>query len=88
MNDSMPSPLKKGSNTLPPRSSDSLYLDYILAGNGNPLQYSYLKNSMVRVTWQTIAHGVAKSWMRLSTHVDYILSVGVQFLPISPSFYG
>ena len=30
-------------------------------GNGNPLQYSCLENSMDRRTWQIIVHGVAKS---------------------------
>ena len=30
-------------------------------GNGNPLQYSFLENSMDREAWQTIVHGVAKS---------------------------
>ena len=35
-------------------------------GQGNPLQYSYLENSMDRGTWQTIVHGVAKSRTRLS----------------------
>ena len=30
-------------------------------GNGNPLQYSYLENSMDRGTWQATVHGVAKS---------------------------
>ena len=34
-------------------------------GNGFPLQYSGLENSMDRV-WQTTVHGVAKSWARLS----------------------
>ena len=29
-------------------------------GNGNPLQYSCLENSMDRGTWQATAHGVAK----------------------------
>ena len=29
-------------------------------GNGYPLQYSYLKNSMDRGTWQATVHGVAK----------------------------
>ena len=29
-------------------------------GNGNPLQYSCLRNSMDRGTWQATAHGVAK----------------------------
>ena len=30
-------------------------------GNGNPLQYSCLENSMYRGTWRTRVHGVAKS---------------------------
>ena len=30
-------------------------------GDGNPLQYSCLENSMDRGAWQTTAHGVAKS---------------------------
>ena len=30
-------------------------------GNGNPLQYSCLENSMGSGAWQTIVHGVAKS---------------------------
>ena len=31
-------------------------------GNGNPLQYSCLENSMDRGAWRAIVHGVAKSW--------------------------
>ena len=31
-------------------------------GNGNPLQYFCLENSMDRGAWQAIVHGVAKSW--------------------------
>ena len=31
-------------------------------GNGYPLQYSCLENSMGRGAWWAIAHGVAKSW--------------------------
>ena len=38
-------------------------------GNGNPLQYSYLENSMDRGAWQVIVHGVAKSQTRLSMHI-------------------
>ena len=34
--------------------------------NGNPLQYSYLENSMGRGAWQATVHGVTKSWTRLS----------------------
>ena len=29
--------------------------------NGNPLQYSYLENSIDGRTWQATVHGVAKS---------------------------
>ena len=35
-------------------------------GNGNPLQCSYLKNSMVRGAWRATVHGIAKSWTRLT----------------------
>ena len=31
-------------------------------GNGNPLQYSYLENSMDRRAWWATAHVVSKSW--------------------------
>jgi len=31
-------------------------------GNGHPLQYSYLENSMDRGAWWATIHGVAKSW--------------------------
>ena len=31
-------------------------------GNGNPLWYSCLENSMDRGAWQVTVHGVAKSW--------------------------
>ena len=36
-------------------------------GNGNPLQYSCLENSMDRGVWQAIVHWVAKSWAQPST---------------------
>ena len=35
-------------------------------GNGNPLQYSWLKNPMDKRAWQATVHGVAKSQMQLS----------------------
>ena len=35
-------------------------------GNGNPLQYSCLENSMDRGAWWSLIHGVAKSWTGLS----------------------
>ena len=40
-----------------PRSGSSLG-----EGNGNPLQYSCLENSMVRGAPRAIVHGVTKSW--------------------------
>ena len=36
-------------------------------GNGNPLQYSCLGNSVDGRAWQATVHGVAKSWTRLSS---------------------
>ena len=33
-------------------------------GNGHPLQYSCLENSMNRKVWQAIVHRVAKSWKK------------------------
>ena len=35
-------------------------------GNGNPLQYSCLENSLDRGAWWATVHRVAKSWTRLS----------------------
>ena len=35
-------------------------------GNGNPLQYSCLENSMDREAWWATVHGVARSRTRLS----------------------
>ena len=41
-------------------------------GNGNPLQYSGLENSMDRGAWQATVHGVTKSWTRLSDfHIHF-----------------
>ena len=34
-------------------------------GNGYPLQYSCLENSMNRGTWWATVHGSAKTWTRL-----------------------
>ena len=31
-------------------------------GNGNPFQYSCLKNPMDRGAWRVMVHGVVKSW--------------------------
>ena len=35
-------------------------------GNGNPLQYSCLENSMDRGAWWATVHGVAKSWTQVN----------------------
>ena len=35
-------------------------------GNGYPIQYSCLENSMDRRAWQAIVHGIAKSRTQLS----------------------
>ena len=43
------------------------------AGNGNPLQYSCLENSMDGGAWQATVHGIAKSWTQLSEHVPSII---------------
>ena len=41
-------------------------------GNGNPLQYSCLENSMDRGPWWATVHGITKSWTQKSTHSTYI----------------
>ena len=35
-------------------------------GNGNPLQYSCLKNPMDGGAWWATVHGLTKSWTQLS----------------------
>ena len=35
-------------------------------GNGYPLQYSRLENSVDRGAWRATFHGVTRSWTRLS----------------------
>ena len=43
-------------------------------GNGNPLQYSCLENSMGRVAWWATAHGLTESDMTEQlTHAFHIL---------------
>ena len=48
-------------------------------GNGNPLQYSCLENTMNRGAWQAIVHGVSKSQTRLSIHAH----IGSTFFEIN-----
>ena len=45
---------------------------YVGEGNGNPLQYSCLKNPMDRGAWWAKDHGVAKSQTRLSNWAQCI----------------
>ena len=40
--------------------------DPLEEGNGNPLQYSCLENSMDRGAWQATVHGVAKNQTQLT----------------------
>ena len=42
-------------------------------GNGNPLQYSCLKNLMDRGAWQATVHEVTKSRIQLSTHTHLFI---------------
>ena len=51
-------------------------------GNGNPLQYSCLENSMDRGAWRATIHGVTKSWMQLSNYIFTFHFIS-QFLFIS-----
>ena len=47
-------------------------------GHGNPLQYSFLENSMDRETWRAMVRGVTKSWTQVSnelTHMPAIYSL-------------
>ena len=46
-------------------------------GNGNPLQYSCLKNPMEGGAWWATVHGVAKSRTRLSD-LTYLLTIRSQ----------
>ena len=52
-------------------------------GNGNPLQYSCLKNPMDRGAWWATVHGVAKSQTRLSDFT-LITLIGSQLLTSIP----
>ena len=40
--------------------------DPLEKGDGNPLQYSYLENSIDREAWWATIHGIAKSQTQLS----------------------
>ena len=47
-------------------------------GNGNPLQYSCLENSMDGGTWWATVHGVAKSQTRLSNFTSLHFNVATR----------
>ena len=44
-------------------------------GNGNPLQYSCLENSMERRAWRATVHGVPKSRTRLNNFDFHFRSI-------------
>ena len=48
---------------------------YVGEGNGNPLQYSCLKNPMDRGAWWAAVHGVARSQTRLSNWLHFHFSL-------------
>ena len=52
-------------------------------GNGNPLQYSCLENSMDRGAWRATVHGVTESQTRLSTYVLCLCHTGLKESRIS-----
>ena len=54
-------------------------------GNGNPLQYSCLENSMDRGAWWATVHGIVKSWTWLSDFTITILNMSYLYiLEINP----
>ena len=50
-------------------------------GNGNPLQYSCLENSMGKRAWWITVHGATKSWTGLNT---YAHMHACKYMPTSP----
>ena len=55
---------------LPANARDARHMGWLLGlgrypgvGDGNPLQYSCLENSMDRGNWWAIVHVIAKSWI-------------------------
>ena len=49
-------------------------------GNGTPLQYSCLENSMGRGPWQATVHGAVKSWTRLSERAPTTIPTGLKYI--------
>ena len=59
-------------------------------GNGYPLQYFCLENSMDREAWWAIVHGVAKSWTQLNMltlHPQLSLQLGIGLWELSLEEY-
>ena len=54
-------------------------------GNGNPLQYYFLKNAMDRRAWWATVHGVTKSWTQLSMHAHTCTPDVYEFTGQTPS---
>ena len=54
-------------------------------GNGNPLQYSSLENSMDGGAWQASVHGVTKYWTRLSNFSFFWASLVAQLVKNLPA---
>ena len=52
-------------------------------GNGNPLQYSCMENSMDRGTWQATVHGIAKSQTLSDFTFFYFTSLTCQIFGVS-----
>ena len=50
-------------------------------GDGHPLQYSCLENSMDRGAWQSTVHGVTKSWTQLSGYHFFISTIATWEAP-------
>ena len=79
---------------LPTRVGDKRDVGLILGsrrslggGNGNPLQYSCLKNSMDRGAWQVTVHGGAKSQIWLNIHMRSFSSVQFSHSVMSDSLW-
>ena len=53
-------------------------------GNDNPLQYSYLENSMDSGVWQATVHGVPKSWTWLSDWTELNWTEGYRLVAWEP----
>ena len=61
---------------------------FLWEGNGNPLQYSCLENSMDRgACWATV-HGITQSWTRMSTHTHTCIMYNLIFkmYHVSPNY--